>query len=119
MALDAELVKLLVVEAAECGRQAAQGADQPKLPGESVDHEAKPAFLGKLEAFLGFALHVDERVTRREKVGDQVVAAQGREREVADGVRDIERATDQIAAGADMLGPRHDEIAERPHKCEL
>src|SRR5262249_18450179 len=57
-------------------------------------------------------LHVDERITRREKVHDQAVAAIARAREVADGMRDLEGATDQIAAGSHMLGPRHDDIAE-------
>jgi hypothetical protein len=75
MALEPELIKPLAVETAEDRRQAAEGADQPKLYGESVHHETKPAFLGKLEAFLGFSLHVDERITHREKVRDQVVVA--------------------------------------------
>jgi len=89
-----------------------RGADQPKLPDESVDHETKPGFLGKLEACLGFSLHVDERITRGEKVRDQVVAAIAREHKVAACIRDLEGATDHIAAGAHMFGPRHDEIAE-------
>src|SRR5215471_20946351 len=112
MALDPALIKALVVETAEARRHAAEGADQPKLRGDDVDHETKPGLLGKREAFLGLALHVDERITRREKVRDQVVTAIGPEREVADGMRDIEGTTHQIAAGAHMFRPRHDELAE-------
>src|SRR4029450_3086681 len=71
-ALDPALIKALVVETAEDRRQAAEGADQPKLRGEDCDQQTKPGFLGKREAFLGLALPVDERLTRREKMRDQV-----------------------------------------------
>ena len=70
------------------------------------------AFSRKRETMLGFALRLSERISRREKVRDQVVAAVGRKSEVADPVRGIERATHQIAARPDMSRPRHDEIAE-------
>ena len=69
--------------------------------------------LRKLEAILGFTLHLSERISRREKVRVQVVAAVRRKGEVTDLVRGIERATHQIAASPDMSRPRHDDISER------
>ena len=72
----------------------------------------KPSLLGKLEAILGFTLHLSERISCRQKIRDQVVAAICRKSKVADLVRGIERAAHQITAGPDMFRPWHDEIPE-------
>ena len=41
---------------------------EPELRGDEVNDELEPRLLRKLEAMLGFALHFDERIARREKV---------------------------------------------------
>ena len=68
MALDPKLVKLRIVEGAECRRQAPQRPDQPELGGDEVDDKPEPRLLCEREAMLGFALHLGERIARREKV---------------------------------------------------
>ena len=89
-ALDPKLVELLIVEGAEFRRQAAERPDQPELRGDDVNDKTEPHLLREREAMLGFALHLDERIARREKVRVQVVAAVGRKSEVADLVRRLE-----------------------------
>ena len=87
MALEPQLVELLIVKRAEFRRQAAQRPDQPELRGDDVDDETEPHLLRKRETMLGFALHLDERIARREKVRIRLIAAVGRKSEVADLVR--------------------------------
>ena len=41
---------------------------------------SEPRLLRKLEATLGFALHLSERIARREKIRVQVVAAVRRQK---------------------------------------
>src|ERR1700704_546541 len=106
------LVKLLIVEGAELWRQAAQCPDQPELRGDDVDDQPEPRLAREVEPILGFALHVTERISGREKIGVQVVAAVSRKGEVADLVCGVKRQTHQISAGSDVPRPRHDEISE-------
>ena len=112
MALDPKLIKLLIVKGAEIRRQAAERPDEPELRGDGVNDETEPHLLRKLEAMLGFALHLVERIARREKVRVQVVAAIRRKSEIADLVCGLERATHQIAASPDMSRPWHDESSK-------
>ena len=70
MALEPKLIKLLIVEGAEFRRQATEGPDKPELRGDDVNDETEPHLLRKLEAILGFTLHLNERISRREKVRD-------------------------------------------------
>ena len=107
-ALDPQLVELLIVKGAECRRQPAQRPDQPKLRGDDVNDKTEPHLLRKREAILGFALHLDERIARREKVRVQLIAAVGRVGEIADLVCDLEGTAHQIAASPDMSRPRQD-----------
>src|SRR6266850_3097041 len=102
MALEPKLIELLIVEAAEFRRQAAEGPDKPELRGDDVNDETEPSLLRKPEAILGFMLHVNERISRCQKVRIQVVAAISRKSEVTDLVRRIEAATHQLAASPDM-----------------
>ena len=71
-ALDPKLVKLLIVEGAECRRQAAERPDQPELRGDDVNDKTEPRLLRERETMLGFALHLGERIARREKVRVQM-----------------------------------------------
>src|SRR5882762_2577846 len=90
-ALELKFIELRVVEAAERRRQAAECADERKLRRDDVDHETEAGFLSKLQASLGFALHVDKRIAGREKVAYQVLPRICRLREIADGIQGIAR----------------------------
>src|SRR5262249_22179234 len=74
--------------------------------------ETKPRLLGKLEAILGLVLHLGERISGREEVCIDVVAAERCKSEVAYLVRSLESATQQITARPNMLRPRHNKISE-------
>src|SRR5262249_39120732 len=108
-ALDLELVEPLVVETTKGLRQATERPDKPKLGGDDVDHEAEPHLLGRLEASLGFAFSVDERITCREEVSYQSNAAISGIRDVSGSIRRVEAETQKIAAGPHMLFPHNDE----------
>src|SRR5882724_1345448 len=110
--LDSSLVELIVVEGAECRRQAAQRPDQPELGGDAVNDKPEPHLLREREALLGFAFRLGKRIARREKVRVQLVAAVGGVREVADLVCRLERAAHQIAASPDMPRPGHNAISK-------
>src|ERR1700726_3547041 len=112
MALEPQLIKLPIVKGTKFLRQATEGSDQPELRGNAVNNEAEPHLMGKLEAMLGFALHLRERIARREQVRVQVHAAVRRKCEIADLVRGLERPTQQIAGSLDMLRPGHDKISK-------
>src|SRR5260221_9404699 len=112
MALEPRLIELLIVEAAECRRQAAQRPDQPELGDDAVNDKPEPRLLREREAMLGFAFHLGKRIARREKVRVQLVAAVGGVSEVADLVCRLECAAHQIAASADMFCPGQNDIAK-------
>jgi hypothetical protein len=84
MLLEQELIELLIVKGAEFRGQATEGTDKPELRGDEVNDQTKPSLLRKLEAILGFMLHLGERISRGEKVRVQVFAAVRRKSEVAD-----------------------------------
>ena len=66
-ALDPTLVELLHRRSEpNVARQAAQRPDEPELRGDDVDDEAEPRLPRKREAMLGLALHLGERIARRE-----------------------------------------------------
>src|SRR3979490_2875618 len=112
MALEPRLIELLIVEAAEGRRHAAQRPDQPELGGDAVNDKPEPRLLREREAMLGFAFHLGKRIARREKVRVQFVAAVGGVSEVADLVRRLERAAHQIAASPNMFRPGQYDISE-------
>src|SRR5215472_3439028 len=112
MALDPPFVKLLIIKGAKCRRQSAQRPDQLELGGTDVNDKPEPRLLPKRESLLGFVLHVNEGLARRQQDRVQARAAIRRTREVAGLVRRLERATQQITARPDMLCPRHDLICE-------
>src|ERR1700757_3279951 len=96
------LIKLIIVERAECRRRAAQRPDQPELGSDAVNDKPEPRLLREREAALGFAFRLGKRIARGEKVRVQLVAAVGGVSEVAELVCCLERAVHQIAAGADV-----------------
>src|SRR5215468_7848665 len=110
MALESKLIESFIVERAKFGGQPAKRPDKSELRGDLANDEAEPNLLRKLEAILGFTLHVHELISRREKVRDQMVAAVSCIGQVTDFVRGIEGATHQIATGRDMSRPWRDVI---------
>src|SRR5882724_4182880 len=112
MALDPTLIKVLIVEGAECRRQTAQRPDQPELGGDGVNDKPKPHLLREREALLGFAFRFDQRIARREHVRVQLVAAIGGISEIADLVCRLERTAHDISASPDMSGPGHNAISK-------
>src|ERR1700731_1441656 len=112
MALEPRLIELLIVEGAECRRQAAQRPDQPELGDDAVNDKPEPRLLREREAMLGFAFHLGKRIAGREKVRVQLVAAVGGVSEVADLVCRLERAAHQLAARPDMFRPGQNDIAK-------
>jgi hypothetical protein len=59
MALEPNFIKLPIVKEAEFRRQAPEGPYKPKLCGDEVNDVTEPGLLGKLEAILGFTLHLN------------------------------------------------------------
>ena len=106
------LIEPVVAEGAELRRQAAQRPDQPELPGDSVDHEAEPNLPHELERMLGFLLDVAERITADEEERNPAVVRVGRKGEVADFLRRVDGVSHQRAAGAHVLRPGDDAVAE-------
>src|SRR5215469_7894702 len=111
MVLESKLIESLIVERAKFRGQPAKRPDKCELRGDLANDEAEPNLLRKLKTILGFALHLHELISRREKVRDQVVAAISCISQVTDFVRGIEGATHQIAAGRDMSRPWRDVIS--------
>ena len=113
MTFEPKLIKLTIIEASELRCQASKRPNQIELSRDGIDDETKPCPLRKFEAFFGFSVCVDERVSRREKIGVQAEATISRKGGVADPVCRIKGSTYQIASGSDMLRPRNDKISER------
>src|ERR1700757_2333213 len=112
MPFERDLIKSLFVERAEFRRQTPKGPNKPELRANDVDDETKPHFLRKVQAMLGFALHINERIAGCEKVPIQCLAAVCCKSEVAGLARGLESTTQQITANPDMFRPWHDEISE-------
>ena len=112
MALERELLEPNVIETAECRGEAAQRADELQLARDEVLEQAEPGLLRKLEAALGLALHLDERIATGQHVAVHLLAAIRCKRQVAALVRGFEGPARQLAGGADMRRPRHEEGAE-------
>src|SRR5271163_883549 len=84
MALESKLIESLIVEGAKFRGQPTKGPNKSELRCDVVNDETEPDLLRKLEAILGFTLHFHERISDREKVLDQVVAAISRKGKVTD-----------------------------------
>src|SRR5437867_2580018 len=116
MAFEAAFIELLIVKRSECRCQTTKHPDQSELRSNDVNDETEPRLLCKVETVFGFTLRLNQRISRREKIRVQIIAAVCGKREVSGLVRDIERATYQITTRPNMPRPWHNEIAER-HVC--
>src|SRR5262249_19276322 len=83
-------VAMLVEQAAETRGVATKIADKRKLRRYDVNDRTETGFLRKLQALLGFALHVGKRLTDRQKPVIQVMACIRRVGGIADAVGGIE-----------------------------
>jgi hypothetical protein len=72
----------------------------------------KPVLRAKRQPALGLELNVAERVTCREQVRDEVVAAECSECNVAVEFRYVASTPEQILALSQVLGPRHAPVGE-------
>src|ERR1700735_3509970 len=102
MTFEPKLIKLSIIEAAEVRSQAAKRPNQIELCRNSIDDKTKPCPLRKLEAFIGFSVCLDERVSGREQIGVQAEATIGCKGEIADLVSTIKGSMDQISSSSDM-----------------
>ena len=84
MTFEPKLIKLSIIEGAELRCQASERPDQTELSRNGIDDETEPCPLRKLEAFLGFALCLNERISRREQIRVQAEATISRKGEIAD-----------------------------------
>src|SRR5262245_27128417 len=112
MALEPQLVEAFVIERAECCCQATQGPDEPELRGDAIYDETKPDVRRELETRLRFTLHLGQRVSRREQIGVQDVAAVCGIREISDPVRGVEMATLELSPCLDVFRPGNDKSSK-------
>src|SRR5215467_7306354 len=119
MLFKSKLIECRIVKGAKLRGQAAQCPDKSDLRTDVINDETKPKIWRKRETFLGFTLHFNERISRREKIRDQMVTAIGRKGKVADFVRGIEGPTHQVAAGLNMPRPGYDHISEAQVRSSL
>ena len=110
MMLELKLIKVTVAERTEFWCQAAKCPDKRELCGDDVYDDTERDVCRELEARLSFALHVGQRVSRRQKICVQVVAAICRESEVADPVRGVEGAPHELSSCLDVFAPWNDHI---------
>src|ERR1700722_4856651 len=68
----AALIELCVTEGGKGRRQSPQHADKPELPGHTVADETERHLPYELESILGLLLGFNERISRGEKIRDQV-----------------------------------------------
>ena len=64
MTLELYLVELCMVKGAEACCQAPECSDKPELQIEQLAEETELRLLRKVQAILGFTLHLNERISR-------------------------------------------------------
>src|SRR5262249_38101995 len=112
IALEPKLIKLIIIEGSKFPSQAAKGPDEAELRFDVVDDATEPNLLYKLEATLGFTLHLNQLVSCCEQISDQEIAANTRRGNVTNFVCGIETATHQVAAGPHMFRPWQGAVAK-------
>src|SRR4029077_12454155 len=75
VAFEAAFIELLIVKRSECRCQTAKHPDQSELRSDDVNDETEPRLLRKVETLLGFTLRFSQRISRREKIRVQIIAA--------------------------------------------
>src|SRR5262245_12694946 len=113
MTLAPKLVEAFVIEHTEFRRQATQCPDESELRGDAIDDETEPDVRRELETRLRFTLHLGQRVSRREKICVQGVAAVCSIREITDPVRGVETSTLELSRCLDVSRPMRDKSPKR------
>lgn len=106
------LLEPLVAKVAENRRRTAERPYQPQLCADEADDETETSAVREAEAGLGFALHVRQRSAAREKLREEVVAADRRVSKVADLLRGFEGVPGDLLSCPNMPCGRLGEIAE-------
>src|SRR5215472_15070564 len=119
MALEPKLIELIIIEGSKFRSQAPKGPDEAELRCDVVDDATEPDFLSKLKTTLRFALHLDQLISCRQHVSEQMVPAITRMGNGTNFVCGIEGATHQVATKPDMSRPGQDDIAERLIRSSL
>src|SRR5260221_1107723 len=112
MLLEPALIELRVVKGAELWSQAAKGSNQSKSHGNVVGSKLKPHLSSELEPVFGLSLHLLERISASEKVGNHVTRAKSRIREIAAFFSGVESTSVPDAAIAQMPSPRSNVMAK-------
>src|ERR1700721_4205381 len=108
------VAELFIVEGAKFPRQAAQRPDEFDMRLDDGNDVYQLRLLRKSETTLDLALHLAERISRCQKILDQIQAAvPPHKHEVADLVRDFESAMQEIARGPDVLRIWDQEMREQ------
>ncbi len=99
------VAELFIVEGAKFPRQAAQRPDELEVRLDDRNDVYQLRLLRKSETTLDLALHLAERISRCQKILDQIQAArQPYKHEVADLVRDFDFTMQEITRSPDVLG---------------
>src|SRR5271157_3583077 len=110
--LELLLLEAVVVEAAEDGRQTPKRPDQPELRGDQTDDGTEMGPARKVEAGLGLLMHLREGGAAREKLREDIVAADPGISEIADLLCGFESIPREWATRASMPHRGFREIAE-------
>src|SRR5262249_33591978 len=119
MALYLLLVQLSVIEAAERSRQATERPDETEMRGGVGVGPPDPGVLRKLQAELGFALYLLQRISRGKQIGDEEGRTVCSPSEIADLASNREGAMHRIPAGAEVLRPGKDQTSEETVRSGL
>src|SRR5712664_557476 len=108
MLLEVALAEFRVVEGVEVRCLSAEHPDESELRDDDIADEAKPRAPHEFERTLRLSFHLTEWLPRGEKVGDQVHAGKGGKGEVTGVPCCLEGASQEDAAGRQMLRPMGD-----------
>src|SRR5258708_12267269 len=90
MILEPKLIEVIVIQGAKLCSQATKRADKRELNSDDVHDDTERDVPRELEASLSLTLHLDQRISGRKKICNQVIAAICRKSEVADPVPSVE-----------------------------
>src|SRR5260370_17533614 len=114
MALELQLIELLIVEGAECWGQSTKGTNKLQLRGDVINDQTKTDLLRKFQSVLGFSLYLSEVIAGCVKIGDQVVTAICAKCQIARSTGSFERAADHISSRSDLFRPWYTKFPEVP-----
>src|SRR5215470_4475368 len=108
MTLELYFVKAFLVEGAESRRHSPQRTDESALRRDNSDDHTESDTSRELETSLSFTLHLGQRVSSREKICVQVVAAECGIDEITDPAGGVETASLELSPCLDVSRPWRD-----------